>query len=184
MLRVAKLVLAASLVLAVSPALARLQVGARAPTFTIEAALAGRSFQFPLADALAKGPVVLYFYPKSFTSVCTEEAHLFAEAIDEFAANGASVIGISADTIETQRKFSSLECRDKFPVGADPDLKVIKDYDAAFGLGVVNLPLADRVSYVIAPDGTILSSVKDSGAAAHIQKSLEAVKAWRAGATR
>lgn len=183
-MRIGRLFLAGLVALAASPAQARLPVGAQAPAFTIEAALAGTSFQFSLADALGKGPVVLYFYPKSFTSVCTEEAHLFAEAMDEFAANGASVIGISGDSIETQRKFSSLECRDKFPVGADPDLKVIKAYDAVFGLVVVNLPMADRVSYVIAPDGKVLSAVKDLGAEAHIRKSLEAVKAWRSEAKR
>jgi thioredoxin-dependent peroxiredoxin len=76
--------------------------------------------------------VVLYFYPKSFTSVCTVEAHEFAENIENFAAAGASVIGLSGDKIEVQRDFSTKECRDKFPVGADPSFSVIKAYDAAF----------------------------------------------------
>src|SRR5213080_2777045 len=60
-----------------------------------------------------------------FTSVCTVEAHEFAENIDNFAAAGASVIGISGDKIEVQRDFSTKECRDKFPVGADPSFSVI-----------------------------------------------------------
>ncbi|MFL9828342.1 peroxiredoxin [Rhodoplanes sp. SY1] len=183
-MRLTKLVLAAILAFLGTPAQARLPVGAQAPAFTIEAALGGQPFLFSLADALEKGPVVLYFYPKSFTGVCTEEANLFADAMDEFAANGASVIGISADNIETQRRFSSLECRDRFPVGADPEMKVVKQYDAAFVIGFVNLPAADRVSYVIAPDGTIVSSVRDMGATAHIQKSLEAVRALRSAGKR
>ena len=112
--------------------------------------------------------------------MCTEEAHLFAEAMNEFESFQASVIGISADKIETQREFSVSEFRDRFPVAADPDMKVIKAYQVAFGaLGAV-LPFADRVSFVIAPDGRILSQVKSSDAAPHVQKSLEAVRNWAA----
>lgn len=116
---------------------------------------------------------------EAFTSVCTEEAHLFAEAMPDFERAGASVIGVSSDTIETQRKFSSMECRDKFPVAADPDLKVIKAYDVGFGMVGAILPFADRVSFVIAPDGRILSRVKSSSAAPHVEQSLAAVKAWK-----
>ncbi len=165
---------------AVDPAAAQTRVGEKAPDFSAEAALAGESIRFSLRDSLAKGPVVLFFYPQSFTSVCTEEAHLFAEAMDEFSQAGASVIGISSDGIETQRKFSSMACRDKFPVAADPQLKVIKAYDVGFGFAGAILPYADRVSFVIAPDGRILSRVKASDAAPHVDKSLAAVKAWRA----
>ena len=152
----------------------------KAPDFTLQAALAGKDFPFALADALKKGPVVVFFYPKSFTSVCTEEAHLFAEAMDEFEKLGASVIGISADNIQTQRDFSASECRDRFPVAADPEMKVIKAYNVTFGgIGAI-LPFADRVSFVIAPDGSILSRVKSGEAAPHVQKSLESVRAFAA----
>jgi thioredoxin-dependent peroxiredoxin len=89
----------------------------RRSDFTVDAALGGKEFKFSLAEALKKGPVVLYFYPKSFTSVCTVEAHEFAENTENFAAAGASVIGLSGDKIEVQRDFSTKECRDKFPVG-------------------------------------------------------------------
>lgn len=177
-MRLAPFIAAVSLLFA-APALARLPEGAKAPDFTIQAALAGKDFRFSLADALEKGPVVLYFYPKSFTSVCTEEAHEFAEAAPEFDSMSASVIGVSADTIETQRKFSSSECRDKFPVGADPEFKVIKAYDATWGPNAMP-GFADRISYVISPEGKVLSSVKDSGATAHIRNALAVVKAWRA----
>jgi peroxiredoxin Q/BCP len=160
-------------------ALAELKPGAAAPGFTIQAALAGKDFVFSLKDALAKGPVVLYFYPKSFTSVCTVEAHEFAEASEQFAAMGASVIGVSSDKIETQREFSSKECRDKFPVGADPDFKVIKAYDAAFSVPMAGPMFASRISYVISPEGKVLSAVSDSGAEKHISNALAVVKAWR-----
>jgi peroxiredoxin len=124
----------------------------------------------------------LFFYPQSFTSVCTEEAHLFAEAMDAFSQAGAKVIGVSSDTIATQRKFSSMECRDKFPVAADPELKVIKAYGVGFGVAGAILPFADRVSFVIAPDGNVLARVKSSSAQPHVEQSLAAVKAWAASA--
>jgi peroxiredoxin Q/BCP len=161
---------------------AELKPGAAAPAFTIDASQGGKDFSFSLKDALAKGPVVLYFYPKSFTSVCTEEAHEFAEAMPQFAAMGASVIGVSGDNIETQREFSAKECRDKFPVGADPRFKVIKAYEASFDLPLAGAMFASRISYVISPEGKILSSTSDSGATRHIQNALETVRKWRDGA--
>ncbi|MBM3651441.1 MAG: peroxiredoxin [Alphaproteobacteria bacterium] len=170
---------AAMLTLVSTAALAALKPGDSAPDFTLQAAQGGKDFSFSLRQALEKGPVVLYFYPKSFTSVCTVEAHEFAEAMDEFAAMGASVIGVSSDKIATQREFSSKECQNKFPVGADPDLQVVNAYDAAFKVPVAGAMFANRISYVIAPDGKILSVVEDSGATAHIQNALAVVKRWR-----
>lgn len=170
---------AALLTLVSSAALAALKPGDVAPDFTLWAAQGGKDFSFSLSQALKKGPVVLYFYPKSFTSVCTVEAHEFAEAMEEFAALGANVIGVSSDKIATQREFSSKECRDKFPVGADPDFKVINAYDAAFKIPVAGAMFANRISYVITPDGKILSVVEDSGAKKHIQNALAVVKRWR-----
>ena len=165
--------------LAASPAFAALQAGDPAPTFQIEAAKGGKTFAFDLAAALKKGPVVLYFYPKSFTSTCTVEAHEFADNIPNFEAAGASVLGISGDAIDTQKEFSSKECRDTFPVGADPSFSVIKAYDASFA-GI----FAKRISYVIAPDGTILEAHQDSEADSHIQTALEAVRQWQAAHKR
>lgn len=176
------LALAASLsLLAAGSAHAELKPGDKAPDFTLQAAVDGKVKNFSLADHLKDGPVVVYFYPKSFTAGCTVEAHEFAEAADQFAAAGASLIGISADSIETQREFSSKECRDKFPVGADPDLKVIRAYDAVFLRlpGVVGL--SDRTSYVIAPNGTVLYAFTDSAPDHHIANTLKAVQSWRAG---
>lgn len=175
-----RLVLAFAFSAFVTGALAALKPGDAAPDFTIQAAQGGKDFTFSLKEALKKGPVVLYFYPKSFTSVCTEEAHEFAEAMDQFAAMNASVIGVSGDGIETQREFSTKECRDKFPVGADPKFEVIKAYDASFSLPVAGPVFASRISYVISPEGKILSAISDSGATRHIQNALEIVKAWKA----
>ena len=135
------------------PANATLSVGAPAPDFTAQASLGGKEFSFSLADALKKGPVVLYFYPAAFTTGCTIEAHDFADATAQFAALGATVIGVSHDSIDTLDKFSVSECRSKFAVAADPDESIIKSYDAVLWL---KPEYANRTSYVIAPDGKIL----------------------------
>jgi thioredoxin-dependent peroxiredoxin len=159
---------------------AALNEGDIAPDFTVQAAQGGKTFSFHLADELKKGPVVLYFYPKSFTKGCTVEAHDFSDNIENFAAAGATVIGLSADTIETQLAFSAKECRDKFPVGADPDLSVIKSYDSLRATPAANgATVSDRISYVIAPDRKIIYAYQDKTPEKHIENTLAAVRSWR-----
>ena len=157
-----------------APAAAELPTGARAPVFTTRAALAGKAFGFSLGSALAKGPVVLYFYPKAFTHGCTLEANAFAEAMPDFKAAGASVIGMSNDDIETLKRFSREECRDAFPVGV-ASAKVIAAYDVAAG----GSGLASRTSYVIAPDGRIVAVHSSGDYRGHVTKTLAAVRALR-----
>src|SRR5208282_2026579 len=136
--------------------------GETAPDFTLQAAVGGKSFTFQLSEALKKGPVVLYFYPKSFTKGCTIEAHDFADNAENFADAGATLIGLSADNIETQIEFSSKECRDKFPVAADPDAAVIRSYDALRASpSASGAVVSDRISFVIAPDGKIIYAYQD-----------------------
>src|SRR5882672_4369440 len=113
-----------------APLYAALKPGAQAPDFTTQATLAGKPFTFSLAEALKQGPVVLDFCPAAFTPVCTVEAHEFAEATDKFKAMGATVIGVSHDAIDTLNKFSVSECRNKFAVASDADLKIAKAYDS------------------------------------------------------
>src|SRR6202158_2390973 len=139
--------------LVATPAFASLQVGAKAPDFAAAASMGGKQFKFALADALKKGPVVLYFYPAAFTPGCTVEAHNFADAMDDFEKLGATVIGVSHDTIQTLDKFSLTECRSKFPVAADADGSIMKNYDSV-SLGAPEY--AQRTSYVISPAGQIL----------------------------
>lgn len=159
------------------PAWSALKPGSKAPMFTAEATMGGNRFTFSLADALKRGPVVVYFYPKAFTSGCTIEAHEFAEAMDEFNALGASVIGISSDDIATLDKFSASECRSKFPVASDRDRRIMTDYDAAL-LGI--LPYANRTSYVVTPEGLIAYEYTALDPTGHVENTLEAVKAWKA----
>src|SRR5580698_7189474 len=112
-------------------AYASIAVGSKAPDFTAQASMGGKEFTFSLADALKQGPVVLYFYPAAFTPGCNIEAHDFAAAMDDFKARGATVIGVSHDTIDTLNRFSVQECQGKFPVAADTDMTITKSYHAA-----------------------------------------------------
>jgi peroxiredoxin len=159
-----------------TPAFAAMKPGDTAPDFTATATLGGQEFSFSLASALKKGPVVLYFFPKAFTTGCTAEAHEFAEAAASYTAAGATLIGMSADDIGTLHKFSLQECGSKFPVAADPDLKVIKAYDSAL-IRVGSVGVADRISYVIAPDGKIVYAYADRNPDKHVENTLAAVKA-------
>jgi peroxiredoxin Q/BCP len=158
-----------------APAFAALPVGAPAPTFSTQASLAGKEMPFDLTAALKKGPVVLYFYPAAFTTGCTIEAHDFAEATDSFKKLGATVIGVSADPVEVLDKFSVSECRNKFAV-ASATPQVIADYDVK--LATSNR--ANRTSYVITPDGKVLFAYSAMDPAGHVEKTLDAVKTWRA----
>jgi thioredoxin-dependent peroxiredoxin len=166
--------IALSITLATQPAIAALKPGATAATFATDAALGGRGFTFDMAKALKKGPVVLYFYPKAFTSGCTVEAHEFAEATDDFAKMGATVVGISADDIDTLKKFSVEECRNKFAVGVGTQT-MIRSYDA----GIPGTPMSNRITYVIAPDSKVVFAYVNGGVNGHVSGALQAVKDWR-----
>ncbi|MBK6713987.1 MAG: peroxiredoxin [Burkholderiales bacterium] len=163
------------------PAQAALKVGAAAPDFSAEAAVGGKAFGFRLSESLAKGPVVLYFYPKAFTSGCTVEAHAFAEATPQFQSLGATVVGLSNDDIETLKKFSVEACRNRFAVAADPQARVIRAYDAGFAL----LPsTADRISYVIDPQGRVMAVHASMDPQSHVTETLKAVERWKAAQTK
>lgn len=174
MKRLAAAALALSLVAA--PAFAALKVGASAPDFSSTAFLAGKASPFKLSDALKKGPVVLYFFPSAFTSGCTAEAHEFAVATPEFAAMGASVVGVTAGRVADLAEFSRSECRNAFPV-AGVTKETIKAYDAVL---MLKPDLSDRTTYVIAPNGKILLAYTAlTDPLSHIAKAKEAVAAWR-----
>ena len=167
--------LAAALALTGNPALAALDIGERAPDFTAPASLAGQVVEFSLAEALKKGPVVVYFFPAAFSSGCSIEAHNFAEAIDEYNKLGATVIGVSGDDIETQKRFSATECRGKFAVASDASKSIMKSYDAVMTL----MPdYANRISYVIGTDGTVVYQYTSLNPDKHVSKTLDALRDW------
>ena len=157
-----------------APAWAALDVGDKAPPFAIDASLAGKVYKFSLAEQLKAGPVVLYFFPAAFSRDCTIEAHEFAEATDQYKALGATVIGVSADDIDTLKRFSTTECRNKFAVAADLDQAVMKSYDAVL---FFKTDYANRTSYVIAPNGTIAYQFTSLNPLRHVANTLNAVRA-------
>jgi len=155
------------------PAFAALDIGESAPKFSAPAALDGKLFTYSLADALAKGPVVVYFFPAAFSVGCSCEAHAFAEAIDKFAALGTTVIGVSTDDMETLAKFSSQSCQGKFPVASDETKSVSKSFDAIMQ---TRPDYANRISYVVAPNGSIAFFYQSLNPFKHVEKMLAAVK--------
>ena len=158
-----------------TPALAALKVGTEAPNFTTVGAVGGKEFKLDLAQQLRKGPVVLYFFPKAFTSGCTAEAHAFSEAVGDFKKAGAQVIGLSADDLPTLKKFSVEECRNAFPVGtATPATQ--KAYDVAWA---AHPGLTTRTSYVIDRKGRVAMVHDDLDFSQHVAKTLAAVKALK-----
>lgn len=167
--------LAISALLLPAQAFASLAMGAKAPDFTTQGALAGKTFKLNLSSELRKGPVVLYFFPAAFTPGCTVEAHEFAEASDAFRKAGARVIGLSADPIEKLQKFSIEACRNKFAV-ASASPAVIKAYD-------VTLPqregMSNRTSYVISPSGRVVYVHSDMNPADHVKNTLAAVRSLK-----
>jgi peroxiredoxin len=154
---------------------AALDVGEPAPNFTTEAALSGSVYRYSLGESLRKGPVVLYFFPAAYSEGCSVEAHYFAEAIAEFNALGATVVGVSGDDIETLTKFSVQACQSKFPVASDQTQSVMKSFDAVMQ---TRPEYANRISYLIAPDGTIVYHYMSLNPTKHVEKTLAALRSW------
>jgi len=175
-MRIALALAAVSLAALPAAASAALKEGAAAPDFTTSGAFAGKPFKLHLKEQLRRGPLVLYFFPKSFTEGCTFEAHAFSDASGDFKKMGARVIGMSADDQETLKRFSTQECRNSFPVAtATPE--TIRAYDVKLREG---LPMTSRTSYVIAPSGKIIYAYSDMSWKNHVANTLAAVKAWKA----
>jgi peroxiredoxin len=157
------------------PANAALKVGDKAPDFNSMGAVGGKEFKMHLADMLKKGPVVLYFFPKAFTSGCTAEAHAFSTSIGDFKKAGAQVIGMSGDDLKTLHDFSTKECRSAFPVAtATPEIQ--KEYDVAWA---AHPGITTRTSYVIGKDGKIVMVHDDLDFSQHVSKTLAAVQALK-----
>ena len=170
-----KLLFALAAITVAAPATAALKVGDKAPDFTTVGAVGGKDFKIHLAELETKGPVVLYFFPKAFTSGCTAEAHAFSESIGDFKKAGAQVIGMSADDLVTLHQFSSKECRSAFPV-ATATSAIQKAYDVAWA---EHPGITTRTSYVIGKDGKIAMVHDDLDFSQHVAKTLAAAKALK-----
>ncbi|MBL8269512.1 peroxiredoxin [Steroidobacter sp.] len=175
------------------PAAAALQAGAAAPDFVAQASLAGKPFKFSLKDALKKGPVVVYFYPSAYTGGCNVQAHTFAVNSDKFAAAGATIIGVSLDSIERLNDFSADPeyCAGKFATASDADGKISRSYDLQVreaGSGKkdtrgkdIDHGFAERTTFVVTPDGKIAATVGGLNPAENVTKSLEIVQKLKGG---
>ncbi len=174
------------------PLLATLKVNDTAPDFSARASLAGKEFNFSLNDALKKGPAVVYFYPSAYTQGCDLEAHTFAEEKYKFDAAGATIIGVSADSIERLNQFSAdpAYCAGKFPVASDAEGNIAKSYNLKESAGRAGMKdvrgveighgFIERVTYVIGKDHKViatLSSADDKlSPDQHVKKALEIVE--------
>lgn len=170
------------------PAYAALEAGDMAPPFEAQASLDGKAFDYTLTDALEDGPVVVYFYPSAYTSGCNIQAHEFSVNMDAFKAAGASVIGVSLDSIERLNDFSADPeyCAGNLAVASDPDGAIAKSYglavrDAVEGAkdsrGIdIGHGFAERVTFIVTPDGKIASTVGGVSPAENVHKTLEAVQ--------
>jgi len=179
-------------VLVALPVLAALKTGDKAPDFSARGSLAGKEFDFSLQDALKKGPVVVYFFPSAYTKGCDLEAHTFAEQKDKFDAAGATIIGVSADSIKRLDMFSADPeyCAGKFPVASDAGQKIAASYNLTTATpkagmadvrgDTVDHELIERTTFVIGKDHKIVatfSSKEDNlSPDAHVAKSLEIVQ--------
>jgi thioredoxin-dependent peroxiredoxin len=154
---------------------AALDIGETAPSFVTQAALGGTVYSFSLVESLKKGPVVLYFFPAAYSEDCSIEAHYFADATEEFKQLGASVIGVSGDDIETLTKFSIQVCQSRFPVASDKTQAIMKSFDAVMQ---TRPEYANRISYVIAPNGTVVFQYMSLNPTKHVEKTLDALRVW------
>lgn len=178
------------------PAQAALKEGDAVPDFKLQASQAGKPFSYALKDALKKGPVVVYFYPSAFTNGCNVQAHLFAENVEKFAAAGATIVGVSLDSIARLNEFSADPqfCAGKIPVASDADGKVARSFD----LPITEIPAGrkdtrgveidhartDRTTFVVTPDGRVAATVGGVAPDANVQKALEIVQQLSAGKAR
>jgi peroxiredoxin len=171
------------------PATAALKEGDAAPDFNLKASLAGKDFNYSLKESLKKGPVVVYFYPSAYTGGCNIQAHSFAVNTEKFAAAGASIVGVSLDSIARLNVFSADPeyCAGKVAVASDAGGKVAK----AFDLNVTDIPAGrkdtrgveidharvERTTFIVTPDGKVAATVGDLTPAANVEKALEVVQA-------
>jgi len=174
--------------LAALPAAAALKAGDAAPQFSAQASMNGKAFSYSLKKALKKGPVVVYFYPSAYTGGCNIQAHTFSINADKFAAAGASIVGVSLDSIERLNDFSKDPdyCAGKFPTASDPDGKIAKSFDLTVREGregaldtrgkVIGHGFAERTTFIVTPDDKIVATIGGVAPADNVEKALAAVQ--------
>ncbi|MDI1318480.1 peroxiredoxin [Flavobacterium sp.] len=150
-----------------------LKVGDIVPNFT---AMDTNGELFNSQEIIGKKPVVIYFYPKDNTSVCTEQACSFRDNYEDFKALGAEVIGISSDSLKSHVGFAS-KYKLPFILLSDSDKKIRK----AFGVPNDLLGLIPgRVTYVADKSGIVIMVFNSMSGKIHIQKALQILKRMQA----
>ena len=150
-------------------------VGAVAPDFTLSSQ-EGK----PVSLGEYRGKwVVLYFYPKDFTSGCTTEAHNFQRDMAQYEAKNAVIIGVSVDTVDSHQKFCAKEGLN-FKLLADTEHKVSEEYGSIMNLGVKKL--SARHTFLVNPQGVIVREYMDVKPADHSAEVLAALTELQATA--
>lgn len=159
---------------AAAPAATMLKPGSKAPDFTVPATLAGHDYRFSLKKALAKGPVVLYFFPAAYTSGCDLEAHTFSAYKAQFVKARATILGVSENSITMLNKFERDPkfCAGQFPIASDPTGSI----GAAYGVTLyppmkgattiqgdsITHGFFARTTFVIRRDGKVAASMSSA----------------------
>lgn len=176
---------------------AAVQAGDPAPDFKAQASLNGKEFTFSLQEALKSGPVVVYFYPSAYTQGCNVQAHTFAEQMDQFKAAGATVIGVSLDSIERLHEFSADKdfCAGKLAVASDANGEIAKSYgvtiiDSFGGKQAVTMldsrgqqighNFSERVTFVVVPGSKVATTIGGLSPTENVKAALDAVRALTA----
>ncbi|MFZ0882286.1 MAG: peroxiredoxin [Candidatus Acidiferrales bacterium] len=148
--------------------------GTAAPDFTLNSQ---EGKPVSLRDFRGKW-VVLYFYPKDFTSGCTEEAHNFQRDLAQYEQKNAVILGVSVDSAENHQKFCTKEGLN-FKLLADTDHKVSAEYGSIMNLGIKKL--SARHTFLVSPDGVIVKEYMDVDTAKHSQEVLAALTKLQQG---
>lgn len=174
--------------LSAMPALAALKAGEPAPEFAAQASLAGKAFNYVLVDALKKGPVVVYFYPSAFTEGCNVQAHTFSVHKTDFDAAGATIIGVSLDSITRLNAFSvdPKYCAGNIAVASDADGQIAKAYQLKVASAaepfkdtrgiVVDHAFAERTTFIVTPDRKVYATIGGVTPTKNVAAALEAVQ--------
>ena len=168
---------------------AGLEKGATAPVFTAQASMDGKEFTYSLQQSLnLVGPTVVYFYPSAYTQGCNIQAHTFAINMDKFRAAGASVVGVSLDSIARLNDFSADPeyCAGELPVVSDADGSIAKSYGVEVREGRAGFKdtrgvdidhgFASRDTYIVDTDGTIVGTIGGIAPDENVMQSLQIVQ--------
>ncbi len=175
-----------------TPPATMLKPSTKAPDFTVPATLAGHDFTFSLKQALAKGPVVLYFFPAAYTSGCDLEAHTFSTHEAQFVKAGATVLGLSENSIAMLNKFevNPKFCASQFPIASDPNGSIgalygVKLYPPMKGVMTIHGKTIThgffaRTTFVINSNGKVVASMSSArnhiSPVQHVTRSLAIVQ--------